>query len=686
MKHKLLILLMIAFSAQAWSQEGPVAVDDYAYAQAGDTITINVLENDYHPDGLNYKISVASNCLSHTDSTITYYIDYGAYRSGYMLQDTLAAVYVLIDENGFNGEYALGLVEILIEPVLCCNYLDINNIKTYIQPFDNQFYRKDGRDTTASFEFPKGSGKSTLNCTALWVAGTYETNTICSSMEMTGVGDMWYNPGPFSIDGIHLSTDYQTILEWTKVWKLTKEQVEFHALHYWEESYEPNEDISTWPAHGDPTLHQAEKLAPFVDVDGDGQYNPMLGDYPLIRGDQCIFFIIQDGSPPDNNNNPYHHGLGIECHVMAYEFYNENSPAMNNTVFLSYKIYNRSAYTYDDTYIGWYTYFAIGSMLDDYLGCDVSRGAFYGYNGDDYDEGGYGENPPAQAVVLLGGPLMDANGVDDPQGQCNGSINGVGFGDGIIDNERYGMSYFTSFNSNYYLDSINIQGTPYAPVEIYNCLQGKWKDTTNITYGGSGCPATGSYGPDARFMYPGLSDPCNWGTVGVPPNGPLDWTEISAGNLPGNRYGTGSMGPFTFEPGTMERIDVAYVASFADPGETAVETLMRSVDEVRAKYLENPTYFGYQWLGMEENQIDPIENKLIVFPNPVTNKLTFSCYGKDGEVNYRLTNMMGKTEMRGQTDSNESHTLDVSALNPGIYILSITSKNGTQVVKVIKNH
>lgn len=684
MKHKLLILIMVAFSTQAWSQEGPVALDDYAYAKAGDTITINVLENDYHPEGLNFRISVASNCLSHTDSTITYYIDYGAYRNGYMLQDTLAALYVLIDENGFNGENALGLVEILIEPVLCCNYLDINNIKSYIQPFGNQFFRKDSRDTSASFEFPKGSGKSTLNCSALWVAGMYESNTICSSMEMTGVGDMWFNPGPFSIDGIHLSTDYQTMLEWTKVWKLTKEQVEFHALHYWEEGYEPIEDIVTWPAHGDPTLHQTEELAPFVDVDGDGQYNAVLGDYPLIRGDQCIFFIIHDNGAPENNNDPYHAGLGLECHVMAYEFYNENSLAMNNTVFLSYKIYNRSDNTYDDTYIGLYAHFAIGNMLDDYLGCDVSRGAFYGYNGDNYDEGGYDENPPAQAVVLLGGPLMDANGTDDPQGQCNESINGVGFEDGIVDNERYSMSYFTSFNSNYYLDSINIQGTPYAPVQIYNCLQGRWLDTTNITYGGGGCPATGSYGPDARFMYPGLSDPCNWGTGGVAPNGPLDWTEISADNLPGDRYGTGSMGPFTFEPGTMERIDIAYVASFADPGETAIETLMRSVDEVRAKYLENPTYFGYQWLGMEEKQIDPQENKLVVYPNPVNSQLTFNYNVTDTKADYLLTDIMGIVILHGTLDNREQHIIDVSKLKTGIYILTVLTVNGNYTSRVIK--
>jgi hypothetical protein len=683
MKHKLLILLMIAFSAQTWSQVGPVAVNDYAYAKAGDTITVNVLENDYHPEGLKFRISAATNCLSHTDSTITYYIDYDAYFSGYMLQDTLAALYILIDKNGFNGNDALGIVEILIEPHLCCNYIDINNVQAFVEPFGYQFDQHNGSATgSAKFEFPKDSKKSTLNSSALWIGGIDETGILHFAGDLYRNGDIWFVSGPLSVNGDILSRNDSTLYKWNKVWKLTKEEVEYHAFHYLESGYVPIEDIVTWPAHGDPALYQAEELAPYVDVDGDGHYDPMKGDYPLIRGDQCTYFVINDYSA---GSIPYYPiGLGLECHVMAYAFYSNDSTALNNTIFMSYKVFNRSAHTYYDTYIGCFTYFSIGSLLDDFLGCDVSRSAYYGYNGDNYDEGGYGDNPPAQAVVLLGGPLMDNNGTDDLSGQCNESVNGVGFGDGIPDNERVGMSGFTSFNLNYFPDSVNNQGNPSGSPALYNYLKGEWKDSTAIKYGGNGSPATGSYGPDARFMYSGLSDPCFYGTGGVTPNGPVEWTESTAGNAPGIRMGVGSMGPFTFEPGTMERMDIAYVASFADPGETAVETLMHSVDEVRATYLQNPTYFGYQWLGMEQNQIDPQENKLVVYPNPVSNNLTFSYNGKDADANYTLTDMMGKIEMRGKLDHNESHTLDVSKLNAGIYILSITSKNGHSVAKVIK--
>jgi len=684
MKHKLLILIMIAFSAQAWSQEGPVAVDDYFFGGSSDTITINVLENDYDTEGISFKIAIARNCVSHTDSTITYSVGYNKYFPWGSTIDATPKYYILIDANGNYGSHGRANVFIEQKPYQFWNLLDVNQIQAKIQPFGFQFVTYGPSDSIqAGFEFPIGSGKVTMSNSSLWVGGVDEYDKLHFAGDMVGSGDLWMLSGPLSLYGDSLCRNYSAFKKWNKVWKLTKEEVEYHALHFRDSGYQTIEDITSWPAHGDPTLHQAEDLAPYVDVDGDGHYNPMMGDYPLIRGDQCVYFVINDYSL-SGGTDEFRFGLGLEYHVMAYAFYNSDSTALNNTIFMSYKIFNRSVHTYHDTYIGCFTRFAIGNMLDDFLGCDVSRSSYYGYNGDSYDEGGYGDNPPSQAVVFLGGPLMDTKGEDDPLDQCDESINGVGFGDGIVDNERYGMTGFTSFNSNIYLDSINNQGYPGSTPAIYRYLKGEWRDSTLIQYGGNGSPASGSYGPPARFMYPGLSDPCNWGTGGVPPNGPVDWTEATAGNVSGIRMGVGSMGPFTFEPGTMERVDIAYVASFADPGETAVETLMRSVDEVRLKYLENPTYFGYQWLGMEEKQIDPQENKLVVYPNPVTNNLTFIYNGNGGKVNYLLTDMMGKIEMTGKPDRNKSHTLDVSQLNPGIYVLSVISDNGNYTTKVIK--
>ena len=68
-----------------------------------------------------------------------------------------------------------------------------------------------------------------------------------------------------------------------------------------------------YPAHGNPGLNQDYYLAPFLDFDGDGSYNPAAGDYPWfdflqeidcgnrrredlvpLYGDQNYYWILND--------------------------------------------------------------------------------------------------------------------------------------------------------------------------------------------------------------------------------------------------------------------------------------------------------------------------------------------------------------------------------------------------------
>lgn len=104
---------------------------------------------------------------------------------------------------------------------------------------------------------------------------------------------------------------------------------------------------------------------------------------------------------------------------MLYAFDCSIDSAFNNTVFVHYKIFNRSANIYYKTLIGTFIDFDIGVAYDDYFGTDVQRTSIYAYNADDYDETngvqqGYGNNPPAQSATLLKGPLLDADGIDNP--------------------------------------------------------------------------------------------------------------------------------------------------------------------------------------------------------------------------------------------------------------------------------
>ena len=104
----------------------------------------------------------------------------------------------------------------------------------------------------------------------------------------------------------------------------------------------------------------------------------------------------------------------------------------------------------------------------------------------------------------------------------------------------------------------------------HTMLRGIWRDNSKMKYGANAHQSNGASGPDCDFMFPGLTDPCNWGTGGIDPgiafNGGEGWTEVAVGNAPNDRRGLASSGPFTFESGSVEVIDRAFVTCWFTNG------------------------------------------------------------------------------------------------------------------------
>ena len=116
----------------------------------------------------------------------------------------------------------------------------------------------------------------------------------------------------------------------------------------------------------------------------------------------------------------------------------------------------------------------IGCYADDFTGCDVQRGLGYQYNGVGIDGGcqqAIGQNPPAIGIDFFEGPYQDndykdnALSTDVGLAYQDGGIPykglGIGYGDGIADNERYGMKRFT------YFDSLNDRFDPQTAPEYW---------------------------------------------------------------------------------------------------------------------------------------------------------------------------------------------------------------------------
>ncbi|MCF8269197.1 MAG: T9SS C-terminal target domain-containing protein, partial [Crocinitomicaceae bacterium] len=265
---------------------------------------------------------------------------------------------------------------------------------------------------------------------------------------------------------------------------------------------------------------------------------------------------------------------------------------------------------------------ALGDPYDDYVGCDVMRGLGYYYNGDNFDGDnsgykGYGYSPPAVGVDFFEGPYQDDDGIDNAYGiGLNEALNGIGYGDGIIDNERFGMRRFLYYSNTTNGANIN-QTDPIASSDYYNYLRGYWKDGTKFVYGGSGHISDPEADPNTPcdFMFPGTSDNLGWGTGGIiKPN----WTEQTANNTPNDRRFVQSAGPFLLKPGAVNNITVGVAWARSNGGDpfTSVESLRRADDKAQALF-EN--CFKVMDAPHAPNlEIQELNNELILYlSNPI---------------------------------------------------------------------
>lgn len=522
-------------------------------------------------------------------------------------------------------------------------YLDINNVRALIYTGGDMWH--DFSTNRAAYYIPANSTQTSLYAGALWIGGVDVNDQLKLAAQQFRQGpdfkggvDYW--TGPLNITTANTEPD--VCAQYDRFYSVSRAEVdEFIA---WFNSENPDVEfpnyqipigIKEWPAHGDLSKGQSFYLAPFKDVDGDGIYDYNKGDYPyyditnelcpkgkgkdyvpeptletshgivkggrlvdqVIKGDKTLWWVFNDKGNihTESKGDP----IGLEIRAQAFSF--STNDDINNMTFYSYEIINRSTYRLKDTYFGPWFDPDLGFAEDDYVGCDVARGMGYCYNGKPVDGSGqlwaYGSQPPAIGIDFFQGPYLDPDGVDNPKWNyvtaadgkiidslqvCDESINGVNFGNGIVDDERFGMRRFVYYDNG----SDTRRGGPKEAQHYYNYLRGIWLDNAKLSYGGNGHPSDAKcVGPNCDFMFPGDSDPCNWGTGGLPPNGGYNingkyWTEETAPNAPNDRRFIQSAGPFTLEPGACNYITIGIPWARANAGGPwASVELLRSVDD-----------------------------------------------------------------------------------------------------------
>jgi type IX secretion system substrate protein/Big-like domain-containing protein len=696
MKNLLFILLGVLFALNINAQN-PVAVNDTFYTNF-ETLTKVYRYQLYQNDSVAGAYKIIDTVLyAGVNQFYPYYIgisiidfDYFNFtpQAGFFGLDSLT--YVLTDETT-PSLYDTAKIYIYVKRKGHEN-LDLNNISARIAP-EVLFHQRETGPAVSGFNVPKQ-----VNVGDPYYATIYGANLWISGKDLNGnvktfgpsLTDEIANPplvGYEEGDAGPISDEYEFYsYKWDRTWKVSQSEINDHIAWFNNPSSNPSyvipEAILSWPGNGYES-GQAYQLAPFYDYDGDGNYDPTSGDYPLIKGQQAVYFIKNDKRKSHSYSaSP----LGVEIHGMAYAYDCPSDSAINNTIFLNYKIYNRSAFTYTNVYAGMWTDFDIGNSSDDYVACDVARGSFYGYNGDNDDEdgggvSGYGSHPPAQSVVFLKGPKKDDDGIDNPlTTNISAAITqdgipyaglGIGYGDGIDDNEDLGMKHFMYYN----IGGNTTTGDPNAAVEYYNYLQGKWRDGSTV-YASDGVTPT-------DYMFYGDSDPLFWSTGGIPVNS-LSETEL--GNTPGDRRGVGSTGPFTMQPGEMKELELAFVfgRDYQNTGNTAgVIVMQERIDSIRSYYLDDfQSVCGGTLFSI--NDVEEEENNLQVYPNPFNNQFMVNYKLENATAQLMVFNMYGKL-VSNQLISTTNTMVDLSAEANGIYFVQITDGVNRLTKKLVKH-
>ncbi len=549
-------------------------------------------------------------------------------------------------------------------------YLDINRVKAAIMNRGDMWWNLGGNGGPG-YEVPKTNipfgGVHSAYAASLWLGGLDASNqlhTAAQTYRQTG-NDFW--PGP--LDTLNASADTATFINYDKIWKVSYIEINnfitnFNNGNIAANTYTPTNDILTWPAKG--TGNHSRNLAPFVDINNNGIYDPLVGgDYPKIKGDETLYYIFNDNftTHSETGGLPF----GVEVHAMAYAY---GCPGILNgrnelayTTFYDYKIYNRSNNNYHSMYIGFWTDADLGCYTDDYIGSSINDNLGFIYNSTGTDAScagtnGYNNYPPAAGTTVLKGPLAPTgDGVDN---------NNNGFTDEA--GEECLMNIFDYYNNN--IGAFPTQTTnPANKYHYYNYLQGRWKDSTFFTYGGN---AYGGITP-TKWVYPG--DLC-------PSTG---WNEFTAGNLAGDRRFIVSSGPFNLNAKQMTEVEYAYVWSVdsfvINSNLGSACKLISDAQKVKSFYSATiPNCLLSINIGINEQ--NNFSSQFSIYPNPANSMVyIYSEPYFNSKTTVKIMDVLGKTILTKQMDDLNHSGININELNSGVYFITVNFDNNKSIVK-----
>jgi hypothetical protein len=483
--------------------------------------------------------------------------------------------------------------------------LSLNNVRTLIFSGSDMWWDLFGGGD-ARYGIPKGTDWATTASSNfagnVWFGGLDVSNQLKVAAQTYRQGGIDFWTGP--LNQITSATSDDVCRDYDKIFRLTRKDVDDYVL----KGLPMTDAIRNWPGNGDISKGHDPILAPYLDVNASGDYDPQNGDYPYydvynnlghdalgvckarVFGDETLWWVYNDNG--DVHINSGGKAIGLEVRAQAFAF--KTTDEINNMTFYNYQIINRSSFDLYDTYMTVWTDADLGYYGDDYIGCDVKRGLGYIYNGQPNDPTvgstiGYGDYLPALGCDFFQGPLADPNdGIDND-------------GDGTADElgEQLGMSIFNYFNNSFAGVPV-AQTDPDNAAQFYQYMTGFWRDGTPFTCGGN---AYGGSIP-TKFVYPALTY-----TNGV--CGAATWDDSGPG---GDRRFMQSSGPFTLKPGAVNYVTfgLPWARSTASNDNKAAIPLLKVADD-KAQALFDNCFKVLNGPEAPDITVQELENELILY-------------------------------------------------------------------------
>lgn len=506
-------------------------------------------------------------------------------------------------------------------------YADIsaNNIKATFSS-GGVFYMIDtGRNGVYSkYEVPKGSGKATIFAAAPWLLGIDNFHQLRGAFNQYTANET-FQFGPVASDHLTYDSSYM------RVYPIKYGDIRYHQAHYRDAGYTPSQSIQTWPGNGDTT--EPEIIAPFVDLNGNGRYEPVQGDYPDICGDDAVFMIVNDSMGKHDINCGR---MFTELHILAYSFDVPADSVLYNTTFLRMTIRSRAAELFKGVRFSMFFDTDIGCPYNDRIGCDTTLNSYFAYNDPDINDAGsnycngvpgYGRLKVAQSFTFLNQKMTS-------------------------------VSNTTTFNGT---DKELMCGN------IYNIQNGKWRDGNPITIGGVGY---GTSTQSINYLYPGdPRDSTQWSELHT-----QDGSVIAAND----RRTVASVSFDSLAPGQSYTVDMALFTAIADsttPRLAEIGVLKDGIRSIQHLYDRGMTCHSTS----VTSSVPMIgADQLYIYPVPAISSL----YLSESVEGVRCT-IIDVTGKEYPTKVNDRR-LDISGLAAGVYLLHISDGATGRNIRFVK--